>query len=943
MNPPVSDGVQGAYFVAAFFPGLILGGVALVFRELTEGLGCILGGFCFSMWLLCLKSGGLLDKDWAKGIFIGVFCAAVYALSFISYTRPYALIGSTAFAGATATVLGIDCFSRAGLKEFWVYIWGALCHSLSVPYQIANTRATELNDKIFPTATRTYPVTRGIRVELAITIVICLVGLVSQFKLWKVIKERRKVQDAEIAEEKRKMDELETEMGRKLEEDRARELARWEALYGDEPLQENGEKDTSALNSGQKGPREMVKMLDDAMELRIFSQPESNGSQTLVADEKREKVTTGTTAPTLVDESERSTELPCYDDIDKTIPQDDDRPLTPESKAEAVRNSVSEVDGGQDTQSVWATVDNSESLVSRLSRRLSGISLPGALSPKSGNKRDSQGLQSVSEETLLAAKPVTPATSVQVLADLADMAEVQSVTSNAETPMSVLDSGKGGARPPQLDAEPENDNLKRRSTSDGVLQSESQNNVCGESNNGPISMSTVEAKPGADAERSEATSSTKNDRPRTDMKQHEKGSPDAAASVLPIGRVLSLAPVTIPPSTPSQKTIAKGASSHEARSRPSFEEETSLSTGAVEKLPGNLSPVVSSYRTNEWVKHLADAEAPEPEPIDTTTSTDREDSEKPAPVIVEQLQQTVASTLNRPAGDTGLRVQHTDSSLSPGRNLSSSNLSRLSGHASIPPDDASVASGSNLPRLVTPSPIHPSPRRSTSSPAGLRTTRRSASSPFLNTSLAAVPIHESEEATFHDSSTLAVPSLLAQRSSMLRNRMLQSSMSNRDHWRPRSESGQSVSSASSRLSSQRSLPDEDDDSMPLSQRRRLLHQHSILSEMSFGASSSVHERLPGDYPGAHRSASATAASMAAWRQSIKEELTRSRSSLNDVDAARSGLLEQRRRAQAIKQQQDLASQRFQESIVERMQRGEMHDLHREALRRMQAVANQKIT
>jgi hypothetical protein len=34
------------------------------------------------------------------------------------------LIVCTSISGATALVLGIDCYSRAGLKEFWLYIWG---------------------------------------------------------------------------------------------------------------------------------------------------------------------------------------------------------------------------------------------------------------------------------------------------------------------------------------------------------------------------------------------------------------------------------------------------------------------------------------------------------------------------------------------------------------------------------------------------------------------------------------------------------------------------------------------------------------------------------------------------------------------------------------------------------------------------------------------------
>ena len=50
MNPPVSDAIQGAYVVAVVITGLILGGVAVVFPEVTEGLGCLLGGFCLSMW-----------------------------------------------------------------------------------------------------------------------------------------------------------------------------------------------------------------------------------------------------------------------------------------------------------------------------------------------------------------------------------------------------------------------------------------------------------------------------------------------------------------------------------------------------------------------------------------------------------------------------------------------------------------------------------------------------------------------------------------------------------------------------------------------------------------------------------------------------------------------------------------------------------------------------
>jgi hypothetical protein len=112
MNLPVSDAVQGAYVVAAVMTGLILGGGAIVFTEMTEGLGCLLGGFCLSMWLLVLKPGGLLTSTTSKAIFIAAFTVVGYSTSFSHYTRPYGLIGGVSFGGATVLVLGIDCFSR---------------------------------------------------------------------------------------------------------------------------------------------------------------------------------------------------------------------------------------------------------------------------------------------------------------------------------------------------------------------------------------------------------------------------------------------------------------------------------------------------------------------------------------------------------------------------------------------------------------------------------------------------------------------------------------------------------------------------------------------------------------------------------------------------------------------------------------------------------------
>ncbi|KAK0365942.1 hypothetical protein LTR59_004573 [Friedmanniomyces endolithicus] len=213
MNPPVRNAIQGAYMVAAVVTGLIFGALALVFKEVTDGLGCLLGGFCLSMWFLVLSPGGLILSTTGKAIMIAVFCLVFFALSFSQYTRSYGLILGTSFAGAQVTVIGVDCFSRAGLKEFWMYIWG-------------------LNQDAFPINTTTYPITRGMKVEIACTVILFLFGLMSQFKIWKVVKERRARKNVNRFQEGTDKDQLEEAVGRDIEASNQRDREVWEAEYG---------------------------------------------------------------------------------------------------------------------------------------------------------------------------------------------------------------------------------------------------------------------------------------------------------------------------------------------------------------------------------------------------------------------------------------------------------------------------------------------------------------------------------------------------------------------------------------------------------------------------------------------------------------------------------------------------------------------------------------
>ncbi|CAH0014929.1 unnamed protein product [Clonostachys rhizophaga] len=233
MNPPISNALQGGYVAAAILSGCALGVGSIFFKDLTEGLGCALGGFCVSMWLLTLVPGGLLTTVASKAAFIASFTVVGGAFYVSHYTRDWALISMISFAGGTIAVLGIDCFSRAGLKEFWAYVWG-------------------LNKNLFPLGADTYPVTKGIRVQSAAIIIICFVGVISQIKLWRVVRQKRVQRAAERAKEQRDLEAEEANVGRQIEETTARDRRAWEREYG------NAETGNSSLsdNASEKRLRE---------------------------------------------------------------------------------------------------------------------------------------------------------------------------------------------------------------------------------------------------------------------------------------------------------------------------------------------------------------------------------------------------------------------------------------------------------------------------------------------------------------------------------------------------------------------------------------------------------------------------------------------------------------------------------------------------------------
>lgn len=1008
MTLPVSDAIQGAYVVAVICTGIILGGAATLLKELTEGLGCLLGGFCLSMWLLTLHDGSLIAALSGKVILIGVLTLATFGLTFSRYTREYALIGSISFSGATVTVLGIDCFSRAGLKEFWAYIWA-------------------VNGSLFPLATVTYPLTKGIRVEIAATIILSFVGVISQLKLWRVIQERRAKRAEEEAEAQGQRDAEEANLGQQIEEQTARERRRWEATYGDAPP-------VSSSSSGDSGS---------------LDEKKHRYSQTVKSTDEKEDVLSDTTAPgspPMVPPKEPVDGLVVNDGSRVMVRVAGDNSLPPMTEANekkvlvegaadgepkptsdtSVRNSqrlshipqivplpfhVSDeapTDDG-DRSSIATFADDDGSI--KLSKRGSLNSLGNRLSVGSGNL-----LRSLSERSQRSAKAKGNSRDVSPISNLGESREqlmekpkneddVKSTAAMADD-MSVFD-----------DAERSYKNRKPGRAIEFTAE------LAGKTSKGnSTAASGVRPRPG-----------------------FLKG---GLVDARPISEAETVATDILTPPGSQQETKDNTAQKEQSGSRTDAESKSSTpkqprseassmasNPGSLTKdrLPSGLSKIALSYRTNEWAKHLSQAETPEPDKFLEDEAV--QNNEAAAPVDLESLQQTAQNGAPAPrrmsiTPSNAQTFSRTNSQMSMNGTGSTLNRKRAS--------SLSVATAQAPETGLRMSPVTSTFTSTNTNPMGysFRTksgnTSRRASRDII---VAPEPIaeeHGDEEqpitSSVRNSSVMqpddpilprriswtspppaagivsysAPQTLLGQREMLLRNKSQPAlpapGLTDMTQYPPPTKPPSEAGSAHN-YPTQNSYAIQDADDMPLSQRKHILRQNSMMSIASMGgagpsrSASSLailhgqrsmtptaddthfdshqpqrHARLP--------SQAARDAKLANFRQSVAEDLRSStspparngretplmvsasmtsliqgvngspiRPTANDGDTVRQSLEQSRnmmlsqREAEAQRREVErLDKERSERLFVEQMRRGGLMGAHREAMRKMQSAA-----
>ncbi|KAJ7487482.1 hypothetical protein B0H11DRAFT_2013559 [Mycena galericulata] len=185
VNPP-SKVLRGMFVLASAVAGIAGGGISIFFWKASRYFIGGWGGFALALWVQCFHDGGVINTVGFRWIFY-IGCGVVgFVLCTIPKIHYHILLISTAIVGSSAFMLGVDCFTTAGLKEF--YVWNLGFRSLFPKY---------VNNNI------AFPVSQTMQIELGLIGAVTLMGIAVQLRVLTVL--QRKLQ--EIAEEQKKRDE----------------------------------------------------------------------------------------------------------------------------------------------------------------------------------------------------------------------------------------------------------------------------------------------------------------------------------------------------------------------------------------------------------------------------------------------------------------------------------------------------------------------------------------------------------------------------------------------------------------------------------------------------------------------------------------------------------------------------------------------------------------
>ncbi|KAI0375299.1 hypothetical protein BV20DRAFT_261994 [Pilatotrama ljubarskyi] len=188
INPP-NETLRGLFVLSCGVAGIAGGGIAIFFWKATKYFIGAWGGLALALWIQCFRNGGLIGPIGFRWIMYIAISVVGFVLCTIPKLHYYVVLMSTAFVGASAFMLGVDCFTTAGLKEF--YVW-------NIGFEMLFTKYQEHGIK--------FPVTQIMQIELGMMGAVSVMGIAVQFQVLKIL--QRKLREIE-AERKRQNDEAE--------------------------------------------------------------------------------------------------------------------------------------------------------------------------------------------------------------------------------------------------------------------------------------------------------------------------------------------------------------------------------------------------------------------------------------------------------------------------------------------------------------------------------------------------------------------------------------------------------------------------------------------------------------------------------------------------------------------------------------------------------------
>lgn len=734
--------------------------------------------------------------------------------------------------------------------------------------------------------------------------IIAVLGVVSQLRVWKLVKEHREKSAAQQLEKQQDQEREEEALGRQIEDNFQKERAQWEAAYGDKSIQDSSNPSSILSPKHSTSIRERELFATDSLELvdmqksGVMRSPNPDApagamvTVSILKDDVQQIHAQGALVTyekvASVERSEGAYKdlpsTPTISPADKTIQNNSLRPssVPPPPAIVPLPFKVPEEDDTKsegDNASVSAVAETENvSLSDRrpMSKRLSDMSNFRQASGQ-GNSRNA----SESQEALMNVPHVEDDRASSVAATLDDEHDDASLRqlSPPHSPIGTEYCGVGSPTVTTRDVEA----VPKDKVQDFHDASPTESSSATEEN-----ATTTQSRP---AMRQSLTSST-DPKPNESSAKHSSHQDSRFR-----------ADTLVSSAKENSEGEQSKSSSGEALSQSSQTEHEATHVGSLKEsaLPARFSKVALSYRTNEWAKHLETADLPELEELHVPSSPeatlDFASEEAPAPVSDE-----IAAPLMRNQRES--------------KRMSSESKNRTGLNRSTSTSQQSLNEQQSMSR----SPSILSPRVLSRSNSG---TQLDALSP------------------------LPTNTLMGQRESLIRNRVSSHSFS------PLPSPGQTL------------LEQHEQDDMTLAQRRQILKQGAT-SPLLQQQPPLVSPRRPppstaqkwqkkgwagqGVAPGfdshqPQRTPSSQSTRKredlyADWRENIRD-VTPPQTAAYIAEQQRAALLSERRQKEMERQQREAVQQQRASMMDNMMRSGQMLDAHREAMRKMQANANKR--